>query len=683
MNRFITLSLIALVGASSCFAADIGGEKNRKADTKAIFVHRIGLKDEAGMDINPKALAAKKPDPKGRDAGAPPYSPTQTCATCHPTVFISHGWHFNAMEKPVKPGRNGEPWIYVDASTRTVLPLSYRDWAGAFKPAQAGLTDWDMAQIFGRHMPGGSFGTPPQSEVRAPATTQPAAKPSVPAAERWQYTGRIEVDCLLCHSSENRHDATERGIEIMRMQNFRWAPTVAMGFGRVTNSAASLGKAGEEEDEDAKPPRLTYNPEVFDAEGKVNFDLVRRPPNNRCYFCHTSFSQADGDPKNVLPRWTHDGDIHMAKGLNCSDCHRHGIEHDVTRGFIGEDPAKSSLTCQGCHMGNAGATTPQLALGGHLAAPVPHHVGLPPVHLDKIACTTCHSGPWPGDTPQLVQTAMAHQLGMDNPNRMPNSLPRIVWPVFLKGADGKLAPHKMVWPNYFGLSDGKSVAVIPPKQVIAAGKTAKAGLPVIEDLESRKGGYLTQTASAPLTDEQVIRILAQLKADKKPAEPVYVSGGDVYSLGADGKLAKSAALAAAAKPYAWPIAHDVRGAGLSLGARGCTDCHSKDSPVFFASVTPVGPIKPGSATAVKMADLAGLDATYHQMFALSFLGRTAFKTLILVCAGLVALVIFAWFARGVVFRGGCGCCCKDGCCSDGDRPAGGACRDGSTCECKH
>ena len=385
----------------------------------------------------------------------------------------------------------------------------------------------------------------------------------------------------------------------------------------------------------------------------------------------------------MLPRWTHDGDIHIVKGLNCSDCHRHGIEHDVTRGYLYEDPAKSSLTCQGCHTGIPDAATPELALGGHLAAPVPHHVGLPPVHLNKIACTTCHSGPWPGERPQLVQTSMAHQLGMDNPNRLPNSLPRIAWPVFMKGSDGKLAPHKMVWPNYFGLSDGKTVAVIPPRQIIAAGKAAKAGLATTDEIESRKGAYLTQTAAIPLTDEQVTKILTQFKAGKTTGDPVYVSGGDVYTLGTDGKLSKSAALAAAAKPYAWPIAHDVRGAGLSLGARGCTDCHSKGSPLLAGSVTPVGPIKPGSATAVAMSDLAGLDANYHQLFALSFLGRTLFKTLILVCGGLVTFVILAWFARGIVSRGGRGCCFDGGGCCDGDSCCEEtACCSEKKCDCQ-
>ncbi len=678
MIRFITISLVALVGASSAFANDIGGEKNRKADTKAIFVHRIGLKDEAGLDINPKTIAAKKPEAGGKDAGAPPYSPTQTCAACHPTVFISHGWHFNAMEKGVKHGRNGEPWIYVDASTRTVLPVSYRDWAGAFKPAQAGLTDWDMAQLFGRHSPGGGFGNPPQTDARS-AGTQPATKPAAASAERWQYTGRIEVDCMICHSSQNRHDATERGVEIMRLQNFRWAATVAMGFGHVKNSASMLGKGGEDDEEEGKPPRLTYGAEIFDEAGKVYFDVVRRPPNNRCYYCHTNFPQADGDPKNVPPRWVHDGDIHLAKGMNCSDCHRHGIEHAVTRGYRyeSEDPAKSTLTCQGCHMGDRNGKTPEAALGGHLAAPVPRHVGLPPVHLDKIACTTCHSGPWPGDKPQFVHTSMAHQLGMDNPNRVAGSLPRIVWPVFKKGHDGKLAPHKMVWPNYFGMSDGKSVTVVPPKQVLSSAKAAKAGLTQLSE-------YMSQAASQPLTDEQVARILSQFKAEKKSGEPVYVSGGDVYVLGADGKLAKSTALAEAARPYAWPIAHDVRGAGLSLGARGCDDCHSTGSPLLVSTVTPVGPIKSGSATAVKMAEVAGLDATYHQLFALSFLGRTAFKTLILVCGGLVVFVILVWFARSLLSKGGCGCgCCRDGgCCTEGGKPAEEA-KCGCDCDCAH
>ena len=39
---------------------------------------------------------------------------------------------------------------------------------------------------------------------------------------------------------------------------------------------------------------------------------------------------------------------------------------------------------------------------GRMGAPEPIHKGLPPVHLEKLSCTACHSGQFPVGAPQPV-----------------------------------------------------------------------------------------------------------------------------------------------------------------------------------------------------------------------------------------------------------------------------------------
>ena len=40
-------------------------------------------------------------------------------------------------------------------------------------------------------------------------------------------------------------------------------------------------------------------------------------------------------------RWTHDGDIHLIKGMLCVDCHRNGADHMMVRGYEGEFEVKA------------------------------------------------------------------------------------------------------------------------------------------------------------------------------------------------------------------------------------------------------------------------------------------------------------------------------------------------------
>src|SRR3954471_1388861 len=414
--RFVSILVVLFCGR--LFAQE--GEQNRHIDSRARFVHRINLWDEDGLNISTKNTEQR------------PYSPAQTCGRCHSAIVISHGWHFNAPDKTVPVGRAGEPWMYQDATTRTLLPMSYRDWPGTWSPKDVGLSDWQFVLLFGRHLPGGGPGMNP--------TTQPAD----PKA-RWQFSGKLEVDCMICHSADNAHDTTERGkTYIPNAQNFKWAPTMAMGLAHVPGSARTLKVEAPEEGSNEPPKKptlkMTYDKTKFDAEDKVLFNVARKVPNNRCYYCHT----ANPVGSDVAPLWQHDGDVHLVKGMSCTDCHREGIDHMTTRSYEWEyqdrkNPSLATLTCRGCHLGtHADGSSVTAEMGGKLGSPRPDHGRLPEINFEKLTCTACHSGPWPSMKPGLVQTSMAHALGLEKPTRTPDTVPKILQPLFLRGADGKI-----------------------------------------------------------------------------------------------------------------------------------------------------------------------------------------------------------------------------------------------------
>src|SRR6185436_15240722 len=186
----------------------------------------------------------------------------------------------------------------------------------------------------------------------------------------------------------------------------------------------------------------------------------------------------------------------------------------------------ATLTCRGCHLGtHADNTAITAAMGGKLGSPRPEHRGLPEIHFEKLSCTACHSGPWPSMKPGAVHTSMAHALGLEIPTRNSDTVPRIEQPIFARGADGKIAPHRAVWPNFWGRLEKDKISVIAPAVVKEA-----AGDEVLPALRE-----LTPDASKPLSDEQIIKTLTALSSGEAATQPttgqaVYVSGGNVYGL---------------------------------------------------------------------------------------------------------------------------------------------------------
>ncbi len=135
-------------------------------------------------------------------------------------------------------------------------------------------------------------------------------------------------------------------------------------------------------------------------------------------------------------------------------------------------------------------------------------------------------------------------------------------------------------------------------------------LPLTTDFDLR-----TVTAKAgaeqTLTEEQVALVLATLAGSDERSDFVYISGGRMFRLGNDGKLAAKSD--AAAEPVTWPLAHNVRPAQQSLGWKGCTDCHSGGSDFFFTKLRGTGPLLTAHVEKRSAASFMGLGGSLPEV----------------------------------------------------------------------
>ncbi|MHC4557854.1 MAG: hypothetical protein ACYS80_11195, partial [Planctomycetota bacterium] len=341
------------------------------------------LGDESdGSRAHPTHLIPLFPENEDSEAGEKitpdndpllPFSTRWTCGGCHSYGLIGKGWHFNATEPNVAPGRPGQPWIFADARTGTQIPLSYRPWPGTFKPEQLGLTAREFTKYFGRHTSGGGAG---ELETEDPDEIM-----------REYISGRLEINCLSCHDADPAHNQGEYFPQVVR-ENFRWAAAATCEFASVTGSAKDMPETYDpfmpEPLGKKVPPTISYRKEAFNDKNEVFFDIIREIPDHRCYFCH---SNLDIDTEDA-EKWSSDEDIHLTAGLTCVDCHRHGIDHNINRGYEGESSTSTNQlvatsTCEGCHLGEESSSEP---VAGRLGAPIPKHLGIPPVHFEKLSC---------------------------------------------------------------------------------------------------------------------------------------------------------------------------------------------------------------------------------------------------------------------------------------------------------
>jgi len=538
----ITIAILISV-ALSAGGAMAAEEHNTHSDgTRNIPLHRMTLKDIDDRAILPTTKRAM------------PFSARHTCGACHEYDTIAKGLHFNSSKSKCS-GRIGEPWVWVDSLTGMQLPLSNRNWPGVYSPDQLGITPWSFTKMFGRHMPGGDFAAPDDTDdVNA----------------RWVVSGKAEINCMACHNASYRQDHSEWAKQMMR-ENFRWAATAAAGLGEVGGMASRQPNTwnvyqGPSPDDTgyATPPAVRYDLSLFDSKHRALLN-ISSPTDRRCLTCHATARAGDN-------RWRADMDVHSAAGMKCVQCHRNGISHQTVRGYPAEaaerkDPDIASLSCSGCHLGapEAGGVR---KMGGRLGAPVPKHDGLPTVHFQKLTCTACHSGPWPKSEPTRVRTARANRMGIFGRAQWYRHAPNISEGVFVKGPDGMIGPRRMMWPAFWGrLTDGK-VTPLKPHEVAPAAKG-------ILDAPQQIGRILNALAG-PLADEVTAvieaRVPERIEKFKIGGLPVFVQGNKIYRLNADGGLDVSEHTG---KPpiLIGSLARDWRGEALTLIRRTDPDAN--------------------------------------------------------------------------------------------------------------
>jgi len=609
-------SFLFLFSTSLIFAQE--SKLGDKSDgNRSITAHLLNLYDEEGSMI------------RLDDKPIMPFSPKQTCIECHDYDKINSGLHFNYIDSTDAPGRPGEPWILVDAPTATQLPLSYRNWPGTYHPEAIGLSPWSFIQKFGRHLPGGGIG---ENEEADP----------LELTFRRMVSGKLEINCLSCHNKNSAQDQAEYTAQVVK-QNFRWAATGACDFASVYGSARDMPDNydiyfGVDPDEPRKiPPTVEYDATRFNSKGKVFFDITRDIPNERCYFCHSTKLLGE----NGSEKWQMDEDVHLVSGMACVDCHRNGINHQMNRGYEGEETEKSneSLTCRGCHLGDIKSKSP---INGRLGAPIPLHKGLPPIHLERLTCTACHSGPWPTKNSQQVKTSRAHTLGTHTVNRSDEALPYLQMPIFAENENGQIEPRKLLWPSFWAEMEGDSLTPIHPDSV----RSIILGIITSDTLTDSTNLAKIQMGSWPnLTDTLVIQVMDSLSNKNPVKKPVYVTGGKIYNLNNSRDLISEEHQTA--KPVSWAFAHDVRPAAQSLGIRGCKDCHSLSAPFYFGKIAVFSPFEAEQNSYKSMTELNKLGEIYPRTFALSFLFRPWLKFVIILSCVVIALVLVLYSLKGL------------------------------------
>ena len=665
MNHVVTkLVVVALLSVTAgVMAQRLKAADRYHSDSNARYLHYIDLYDVDNRKITPDSTR--------------PFSSRNTCGRCHDYETIAHGWHFNAFSSGSVDGREGEPWVWTDPKTGTQLPLSYRDWNHTFAPASIGLTPWEMTKQFGGRIPGGNMNPiedQPESssadseEEEAGAADEASA---ISVYSRWPLSGELEIDCMVCHAVSGAYDFNARREQISE-ENFAWAPTAGLHLGAIDGRVSKI-KDGVDPADDAtqeKLPKVVYDANKFSPDGTVFMDLIREPTSNACYQCHSNRTVG---AEGIDQRWIHDEDVHIRAGMDCVDCHRNGIDHHIVRGFSGEENPSgqdvTTLSCEGCHLGEdpSGDAISEdvMARAGRLGSPRPLHAGLPPVHFEKLSCTACHGGPVPRQEAVRMMTSLAHGLG-EKGHRTGAELPAILGPVYLKGEDNRIHPQRTMWPAFWGTLDGEQVTPLSPVESYELTRRAlRVRKDFVEevlmpktsssDLKKLLGDDRAVVEPAEWTEEEVRKVkeaqaeegrtafnekvYAALEAieKEKSATAVYVSAGSIYARGEEEDSLKTLDVdeGRATAMVSWPMAHNVRPAGWSLGVAGCTECHSDGGKIFASTVSAVGP-GPDQGEPVTMASLQGVNVDQRLAWNELFQGRKSFKFII---GGSIAILL--------------------------------------------
>jgi nitrate/TMAO reductase-like tetraheme cytochrome c subunit len=552
-----------------------------------------------------------------------PYSPKQTCGKCHDYDLITEGYHFQqgkdeepdsmlvkSLQWVSHPGNYGGNWC-------SPAPLySYLSPKENENEKMMDLTSYTFVNKCGVCHPGGGSLEYDRNGLRYDEVMSDSTFGFTDGAKnnfdgdyykaKWQASGVIEADCYICHLPQ--YDNKKRVGQIQKF-NYKYAALAGSGFGEVTGSVA-----------DNQPISLTYNKEMFNPDGTVEPNIISEPQNSACLSCH-----AKPGYKKRGADYNAQKDVHLNAGLKCVDCHTAGSMapdkrinkkemHQIAKGddpggMVRNDLNNTMRTCADCHD------------NGTMGAPIAKHAWLPNLHLDRIACQTCH-------VPER-RVKSAHYVASDvfNPGTKIPTKGKHLWTFYgpdmnywnhygdleMMGYDHKptftfkpeLADYKgMIFPvnrihsSWVGIITEGEDGIMQPKmgdvnKMWATFHKDNSKYPALAKITDDNGDEVIEV-NRPEEIDAVIASTAKMLTDiNYPMEGkqvvwamdnrIYKSANDFYELPMKEWEAS---------PYAnvHKYTHDIMPAKSAIGSISCTECHSLNSDVFYAQVLqyPVG-----------------------------------------------------------------------------------------------
>ncbi|MBN1199154.1 MAG: hypothetical protein JXA23_07365 [Bacteroidales bacterium] len=555
-------------------------------------------------------------DPVHGINGQLPYSPRQTCGKCHDYDKITEGFHFQQGKDEMASG------VYAERYQWASTPGNYGgNWCSPaplysyLSPKEnASVTEMDMTSFTfitngcgTCHPGGGSF------EFDRNGKHYPEAMKELEYTDggandfdgdyyqaHWGKSGVGEGDCMLCHLPE--YDFKGRNAHLLKW-NFAWMATAGSGLAAITGSV-----------KDSVPHTVTYDISKFDKEGKLSMHLVREPRNETCLNCH-----AKPQWKKRGASFTAETDVHMAKGMKCVDCHPAGSiatderingkevhqfgKGDDPGGHVRDDLDNTMRTCTDCH------------LTGYLNAPIANHSWLPSFHLDDLSCQACHI------PERRVKAALAQVSDVYNPGTKISPPPKYIWtfydqhmnywnhygeismftaadqpsdpfiPQYAKYKDQifPVNPVHSAWPGIY--TPGKPGLHQPRMKDVYAMWTKhrkdQTFFPELALIRDDNGDSIPEV-NRPEEIDAVINSLTDyltgIGYDFTNRQVVWVNNDRMYKNGTTWEVLDKEEWESSPYASVYKYNHDVSPAKAGLGAKGCTECHSFSSPLFYASV---------------------------------------------------------------------------------------------------
>ena len=522
-----------------------------------------------------------------------PYSPRKTCGACHDYDQITKGYHFqqgrtDGTGKVIASDTfdSKYPWN-LSSGMYGKHGLACADSSQLAKKVNTHPSEIDKSSFFyvqncGPCHPGGGFGEVDRKgnfyydeETKKfgyelsgddPKLDGDYTSISMGNAEygaSWDRSGLSEADCLICHLKG--YQWKERGAAL-RAGLFKYAPTVGAGWATVKLSQEDAWNPKAEEVE------IEYSKKAVTDFENLHLQITRRPRDENCWTCH-----AVSDGKKRGRQWSPETDIHKSKDLSCVSCHPGDKEHNFSKGNTLQETVRDDLdhtmnSCEDCHY-----------KGKDKQAPRYRHP-FSPRHMKRIACQTCHI-PYQSAAADLVYDLAStgisttydtsRFLGADPANvhhLLTNASPPAWYPQ-LKEVKGRIIPVKSLIIAYWGDLDEQTQRIKP----IPLWKIRNVKKPSLNDNDADEipelntfdeiKSYLSVLTSNDRFENPVARV------------PVLVKGGFIYRLDQKGDVQKLKH--EQAKPVDFSLSHNVASGSSVLGAHGCRDCHTKNSPFFL------------------------------------------------------------------------------------------------------